>query len=146
MSQLPDFWRSQLSRPLDRFFEEFASPLYRRGDTTEQNKYGFNPQCEVSEDKSHYLMKFDLPGISKDQIKIELHENRLTISGERKEEKKNDTEKQHFSEVYYGSFTRAFTFPSQVDAERVQAKYENGILQIEIPKSESSRARQINVK
>jgi len=146
MSHYPDFWRSSLTRPLDRFFEDLTLPLQKRAEGTESSKYGFHPQCEVSEDKENYLMKFDLPGIPKDQIKIELHENRLTVSGERKEERKDENKKQHFSEVFYGSFTRSFTFPSPVDAERVSAEYDNGILNIHIPKTESNKARQINIK
>jgi HSP20 family protein len=69
-------------------------------------------------------MRFDLPGVSKDQIKIDLHENTLTVSGERKTERKEgDAEsKKHVSEVYYGSFMRSFTFPQTVDPERVEAR------------------------
>ena len=124
MSNFPSFWRggtsnpfrelSQLQSSLDRLFDGFG---------TQTAMQGFNPSCEVSEDKNGYHLKFDLPGLSKDQIRIDLHDNRLTVSGERKEEKKEDSKKRHFSEVYYGSFTRAFTFPAPVDAERVSASY-----------------------
>jgi len=146
MSQNLDFWRTGVARPLDRFFEEFMSPNFKRKDGLETSHGGFHPQCEVSESKEGYHMKFDLPGISKDQIKIELHENQLTVSGERKEERNVEDKKTHFSEVYYGSFTRSFTFPTQVDAEKVLAEYDNGVLNINIPKSEQSRSRQITIK
>ena len=148
MNRLPDFWRSNFSRPLDgfdRLFEDFGVLVPRRAEA-DAAKYGFNPQCEISEDKNSYLMKFDLPGVPKDQIKIDFHENRITVSGERKEEVKSDSNKKHLSEVFYGSFTRSFTFPTSVDAERVDAKYDSGILNISVPKSEVGRSRQINVK
>jgi len=146
MSQNLDFWRTGASRPLDRFFEEFMYPAFKRSDDQDTSHGAFHPRCVVSEVKEGYQMKFDLPGISKDQIKIELHENQLTVSGERKEQKSIEDQKTHFSEVYYGSFTRSFTFPTQVDAEKVNAEYENGVLSINIPKSELSRSRQITIK
>lgn len=145
MSNLPELWRANWSRDFDRFFDQLGGAALRRTDA-DLTKYGFNPQCEVTEDKMNYHLKVDLPGIPKDQIKIDLHENQLTVSGERKSEKKDDTKKYHFSEVFYGSFSRSITFPTTVDAEKVAATYENGILSITVPKSESTRTRQIIVR
>jgi HSP20 family protein len=145
MSNLPEMLRNPWVRDLDRFFDQVAWPSLRRGDA-DFAKQGFNPSCEVSEDKTGYHLKFDLPGIPKDQIKIDLHENQLTVSGERRSEKKEENKRQHFSEVFYGSFSRSLTFPSSVDAEKVSASYENGILNIMVPKSEASRTKQITIK
>jgi len=145
MSHLPELWRANWSRDLDRFFDQVGGSALRRSEA-DLTRYGFNPQCEVTEDKLNYHLKVDLPGIPKDQIKIDLHENQMTISGERKSEKIEDSKKQHFSEVFYGSFSRSISFPTTVDAEKVSASYENGILSIVVPKSESTRARQIVVK
>ncbi len=145
MSQLPEIWKTSFAKEFDRFFDQFWSPAGRRTEA-DLTKYGFNPSCEVNEDKAAYHLKFDLPGVPKDQIKIDLQENRLTVSGERKTEEKREEKTQHFSEVFYGSFSRSLTFPSPVDAERVSATYENGILNIHVPKSEASRTRQITVR
>ena len=145
MSHLPEMWRSTWAKDLDRLFDPSGWASLRRADP-DLTKYGFNPSCEVNEDKAGYQLRFDLPGVPKDQIKIDLHENQLTVSGERKAEKKEESKRQHFSEVFYGSFSRSITFPTTVDAERVSATYENGILNITVPKSEASRTRQITVK
>lgn len=138
-------WRDMmnLSKAFDRMLEDW--PVANRGELA---KYGFNPSCEVKEDKSAFYLKVDLPGVPKDGIKIDLHDNRLTLSGERSEEKKADEKdtRTHYSEVFYGSFTRTMTFPVAVDAEKTEARYENGVLTMTIPKKGTVGARQIAVK
>jgi HSP20 family protein len=154
MSHPLDFWRGSFMSPprenrfqsaFDRLFEDWAGARLNQG---EMQKYTFNPSCEVTESKTAYLVKFDLPGVPKEQIKIDLHEGYLTVSGERKEERKEEDKdrKRHFSEVFYGSFSRSFSFPTQVDAERVEARFDNGVLTVNVPKAEASRARQISVR
>lgn len=153
MSHPLDLWRgsvfgslrdNQFQRAVERLFDDWSVARPSRGDT---GPVLYNPHCEISETKNQYAVKVDLPGVEKDQIKIDLHEGQLTISGERKEEvKKEDDHKRHFSEFYYGSFSRSFTFPTPVDAERVEARYDAGVLNITIPKSGSTRTRQISVK
>ena len=146
MGNLPDSWRSNWMRDFDRFFETFAMPAALKQANADLAKYTANPSCEVTEDALAYHLKFDLPGIPKDQIKIDLHENRMTVSGERKDEKTADDKRRHFSEVYYGSFARSLTFPTSVNPEKVAANYENGVLSITVPKAEGHRARQITIK
>lgn len=156
MSNL-DFWRGsmlgpardlgQFQRAVDRLFDDWAG-WRASSKAAPAADYPVNPSCEISENKGAYLLKFDLPGLSKDQIKIDLHENRLTVSGERKEERKGEDEgrRQHFSELYYGSFMRSFVFPQTVDPEKVEARYENGVLTLNVAKASGSTARQITVK
>lgn len=153
MSNLLDLWKSpsinpfrelnQLQRAMDRVFDDMSTLNRKSGGANL-----LNPSCEVSEDKSSYLVRFDLPGIPKDQIKIELDENRLTVSGERKEEKNEEDshKKKHLSEMYYGSFYRSFTLPTAVDAEKSTASYDHGVLSISIPKAGGNKSRQIAVK
>jgi HSP20 family protein len=116
--------------------------------TTDMAKYNFNPNCEVNEDKNAYYLKVDLPGVPKENIKIDLHENRLTISGERKVEKaaEDKDSKTHFSEIFYGNFSRSMTFPMAVDAEKTEAKYDAGVLNLTITKKTTANSRQITVK
>jgi HSP20 family protein len=152
MNKNVDLWRNSWSpvRDWQRLFEQFdrdvASnfPASRRegGDSLD-----FNPSCDVSETATHYKLTFDLPGVPKENIKIDLHDNYLTVSGERRQEKKDDAKglKSHFSEVSYGSFMRSFTFPTKVDSEKVEAHYENGVLNVNIPKSAPAQARQITI-
>jgi len=147
-----DLWRGDSStfrdmntwsQMMDRVFRDAAPWAQSSGKETAG---AFLPACEVTEDKAHFYFKFDLPGLSKDQVKIELHDNLLTVTGERKEEKKEDSKRYHFSETSYGTFLRTFTLPTNVDAEKVEAKFENGVLNIAIAKTEVSKARQINIK
>lgn len=146
MSNLPDFFRGTAFRDMEKLFDDWNQwPVSLQKKMADLSQ-GFSPSCEVTENKEQYLLKFDLPGLTKDQIKVELHDNRLTVSGERKSEKKEETAKRHFSEVSYGSFLRTFTFPTPVDAERVEAKYDNGVLNLSIAKSDLAKIRQINIK
>ncbi len=150
MSNL-DLWRRNFSplrdmesfgKVFDRMLEDW--PATRK----DMAKYDFNPSCEVKEDKTAFYLKVDLPGVPKDAIKIDLNDNRLSISGERREEKKTEEKesKTYFSEMFYGSFSRSMTFPVAVDAEKTDARYEHGVLTMTIPKKSANGARQISVK
>lgn len=96
--------------------------------------FNWNPSCELNEDTTSYQFQFDLPGVTKDNIKIDVHENVLTVSGERREEKKSDDKKNHFSETFYGSFSRSFTLPTAINLDAVKASYDNGVLKVVVPK------------
>lgn len=133
---------SLVPRGLDRLLEDLYSPQARQ----RMEKAIVSPGAEVHETKNMYSIKFDLPGVSKEQIKIDLHENTLTVSGERSEERKNDDKKTHLSEIYYGSFSRSFTFPLSVDAEKVEAKYDKGVLTVDVPKKDATPQRQITIR
>ena len=91
-------------------------------------------------------MEVDLPGIKKEEVKIEVEENILRIQGERKEKRKSENAKQHYSEVFYGTFTREFMLPTSVEKETIKARYEDGVLFITIPKSAKSKAHQVNIE
>lgn len=150
MSNPLDFWRGglltrdrELGRFVERFFDDLSAPGWARESL---ERAAFNPSCEVKETPQNYLVRFDLPGVPKEQIKIDLHDGYLTVSGERKEEKKEEKDKSHFSEVRYGSFSRSFSFPTQVDAEKVEAKFDHGVLSISIPKKSATPARQISIR
>ncbi len=149
MNNYLDLWKSNtwnefgnINKLMDRMLRDPYSTLKYK------ELAQFNPNCEVTENKNQYIMKFEVPGIPKDQIKIELDENRLTVSGSKKEEKKEEDKdkKTHFSEMNYGSFMRTFTLPTPVNAEKVMATYDHGVLTVTLEKSEASRTRQIAIK
>ncbi len=148
MNRALDFWRNQFgpSRELQRFFDDFSKEPSWLSANGQKLGADFNPSCEVTENSNFYKMKFDLPGVPKDKINIDLHDNYLTVSGERTNELKQDEGKKHFSEVFYGQFTRSFSFPTQVDPEKVEAKFENGVLTVQVPKQSKSQARQVPIK
>jgi HSP20 family protein len=104
------------------------------------------PAVDVFEDKDAVRITVEVPGVNPDDIKISLEQNVLTISGEKQQVSEENTERVHRYERAYGSFTRSFTLPSSVDAERIEAQTDNGVLSIMIPKAEKAKPRQIQVK
>jgi len=99
----------------------------------------------LNEDKDNYYVEVDLPGIKKEDIQISLEDNILKVHGERKEKTKQENTTQHYSEVFYGSFTREFLLPVATEKEAVKARYEDGVLFITVPKSAKSKAHQIQI-
>jgi HSP20 family protein len=132
---------NQLQRAMDQLLSDFATVP-----APDASNGGFAPISEVEETKSHYVAKFELAGMEKDQIKVELHDNRLTVSGEKREEKKEDENHRHFSEFNYGTFFRSFSLPSATDPERIEAQFENGILTVKVPKADIAKIREVKIK
>ena len=133
---------SKLQRDIDKMFDDFLTPS-RMWNGNDQPT--FNPACDVEEDENQYLVSFDVPGISKDDIKIDLMNNVLTVSGERKTEREDKKNSQHLVERSYGQFRRTFALPATVEADKVEANYSDGVLTISIPKSEVAKPRQIKI-
>lgn len=106
----------------------------------------FHPHVDLHESDGFFLVSLDLPGIPEKDIKINVQDGRLTVSGERtREEQKADGLYRRF-ERSFGKFERAFQLPTNVDAEKIQARFENGVLEIMIPKAETLKARQIKIE
>lgn len=139
LSPFRDF--SQIQESFDRLFNEFANWKKTNG----MQELSFSPSCEISEEGDHYVLMFDLPGVKKDQVKVEADNDQLTIRAERNEEKKTDSKKKYLSEVYYGSYVRTFTLPGPIDEKKIDAKFENGVLTVMLPKGISTKAKQIPV-
>lgn len=107
----------------------------------------FQPAVDVEETNDYYLMSFDLPGIEKDAIKIDLSDNTLTVSGERVRESKSESEDgfQRF-ERSHGRFERRFQLPNKIDGDKIQARHENGVLEVMVPKAEVAKPKTIKVE
>ena len=105
----------------------------------------FNPAVEVSEDTGHYTVRADLPGLQKEDFSISVEKNRLTLKGERKEEKTTKEKGYHYSERSYGSFNRTMDFATDLQADQVKATYTNGVLEIVLPKSEEAKPNLVQV-
>jgi HSP20 family protein len=114
---------------IDRFFGE---SLARTGGSS----YSFVPKVDILENDSAYEISVAVPGLSKEDFKIDLNDSFLTISGERKFSKERKENNLHVVETQYGNFSRSFSLPENVDASRIAAKYNNGILEITVPKDE----------
>jgi HSP20 family protein len=100
----------------------------------------------VKETKDAYEVLADLPGMEKKDINISLHDNVLTVSGERKFEEKSEDENRYFQERTYGSFSRSFRLPYQVNQKDIRAEYKNGVLKVVLLKSEEAKPREIEIK
>lgn len=124
----------------DRIVNAFVTPTYA-------NTVGFQPTCDISESKDHYLVSFDMPGVKKEDIQIEVQGNQLVISGERQRELRTESgEATLRHERAYGKFERTFVLPASINVEKIEAQYENGVLNIALPKSESARGRAIQIQ
>jgi HSP20 family protein len=106
----------------------------------------FTPAVDISEKDKEYLVKAQLPGVKKDDVKVELLNGVLTLTGERKFEKEDKTEKLHRIESAYGAFTRSFVIPEDVLAEKIAADYKDGILFVHLPKTDIKKPATKTVK
>ncbi len=106
----------------------------------------FCPSCDCHENENYYFFSFDIPGIKKDDIKIEFKDHKLSVSGERRNEYKSQGKEACQSrERVYGKFQRTFTLPIPVKEENIEAQCKDGVLELLVPKTETSQARKIPV-
>ena len=130
----------ELQREIDRLFDEFF-----RSERRERSMY-FVPDLDIYEDEDNFYVEVEIPGMSKDEVKVKVEDNVLVISGEKKQEKETKKRNYHVVERCYGSFQRALNLPDYLDVDKIKASYSKGVLKIEIPKKESSKPRVIDVK
>lgn len=128
-SSLNDFTPTSFSNLIDRFFGESVA---RSGGSA----YSFVPRVDIIEQDNAFEVHVAVPGMNKDDFKIDLNDNFLTISGERKFTREKKENNFHSVETQYGTFSRSFSLPENVDAAKINAKYVNGILEVTIPKDE----------
>jgi len=102
------------------------------------------PVVDIEETEEAFAIKAELPGVEKDDVSINIDKGVLTIKGEKKTE--TEDKKRHRVECSYGSFVRSFTLPQSIKVDEVQAEYNNGILNLTIPKSEEAKPKEIEVK
>lgn len=124
----------------DRMVDQFTQPAYA-------STVNFQPSCDINETKDHYLVSFDMPGVKKNDIRIEVQGNQMVISGERQREmKEGDGETSLCHERVYGKFERTFTLPNSINADKIEAHHENGVLNVALPKAERVKGRTIQVQ
>lgn len=144
--QRPDVWNwsgfDQLTSLRDEINRLFESP--NGGGSDVFNTWA--PALDVYEDKENVVVRAEIPGMKKEDLDISLHDNVVTVSGERKHEKKYEGGQTSREERFFGRFTRSMKLPKQVDANAVKASYKDGILTITLPKAEEAKPRQIKIK
>ncbi len=109
---------------------------------------GFSPRIDISEDEKHIYVEAEIPGVKKDDLKLTLEDNILTIEGEKKVEEEKKDKNFFRNERVFGSFKRAFTLPVEVNPDKIDAKFDNGLLHVTFDKltEEHKNERIINVK
>jgi HSP20 family protein len=103
------------------------------------------PAMDLVETDDHFVLRADLPGLSEEDVNIEVEERVLTVSGERKAEHEVSKEGYHRVERAFGSFSRSLTLPEGIDAEAVTANFDRGVLEVQIPKPEERKPRKISI-
>ncbi len=138
-----DFFRPfrQLQREIDRIFEDFLLPETRRSFS-----FGFVPEIDVYETDDAITIEVEAPGMDKKDFKVQVEDGVLRICGEKKLEREKSDRNYHVVERSYGRFERAVRLPDYVDADKVKAKYENGVLTLTLPKKEEKKAKVVDVE
>jgi HSP20 family protein len=131
-----------MQEEMNRLFDDFfGRPLVR----AEGTEGVWSPSVDVSEDKDNVIVRAEMPGMKKEEVKISIQDNVLTLKGEKKQEKEEKDANYHRIERSYGSFSRSFTLPTAVKADKVKASYKDGMLNITLPKTEEAKPKEIPV-
>ncbi len=134
-------------RGLSRFIDDVIDEFVRWPFSVVREREGIVvPPIDISETDNELLVKAELPGISKKDIKLTLEENILTISGEKTEEREEKERNYYLVERRFGSFRRSVTLPVSIDPDKVKASYRDGVLTVTIPKREEAKVRKIKVE
>ncbi len=111
-----------------------------------QSARSVSPSVDITEDDDAYHVSVELPGATRSDVTVEVKDDVLTVRGEKRNERQDKKEQARRVERFYGSFSRSFTLPSNAAADRVSASFENGVLQIAIPKREEAKPRIVSIR
>lgn len=137
-----------VEREFNRFFNTFGRHFGisdGNGDEELENSV-WMPLTDIVEDKDNYILKLDLPGISKNDVKISYSDGQLMISGERKQEKESKDSRYHRLERSYGKYYRSFSLPQKIQEDKIDAEFKDGQLTIIVPKSEEVKPKELEIK
>jgi HSP20 family protein len=135
---------SSLQSEMNRLFSTFFdSPVASRGARGELQRWV--PAMDLVETEDHFVLRADLPGVAPGDVKIELEDNVLTVAGERRAEHEDKGEGFYRVERSFGGFQRSLTLPEGVDAEAIDASFDNGVLEVRIPKPEERKPRRVTI-
>ncbi|SMO63224.1 Hsp20/alpha crystallin family protein [Fodinibius sediminis] len=133
-----------IRRDMDRIFDDLIPSAWRM-DKDEKALGLWAPRTDMSETDDEYVVTVDLPGISKKEIEVNYQNNRLTISGERKKEEKEEKKDFIRKERYEGRFLRSFTLPTKVKDDDIKASFQDGVLTVHVPKAEVSKQKKVTI-
>ncbi|WP_041277852.1 Hsp20/alpha crystallin family protein [Desulfotalea psychrophila] len=135
-------WR-EIEDVFDRNIKRVPSRLSDLGFATSED---WTPKVDISETDKEFIIKAELPEVKREDVKVTVDKGVLTICGERKQEREEEGKTFHRVERYYGSFTRSFTLPENVDESKVDASYKDGMLNLKIEKTEEAKPTSIEVE
>lgn len=139
-SLAPSFMVEDVLEEFDHVVDSLMQPTYSK-------TIGFAPACDIHETNDAYFVSFDVPGVKKEDIKIQVQGSALVIAGERQREMKgHEKEAALRHERAYGKFERTFDLPSSINMEKIEAQYENGVLNVALPKAETEKPRTIQIQ
>tara|TARA_Y100000588_G_scaffold376568_1_gene454534 strand:+ start:173 stop:610 length:438 start_codon:yes stop_codon:yes gene_type:complete len=125
----------------DRYFDNFWNNREDR-----LSNFTWSPAVDIKETKEAIEVSAELPGLNKEEIDVDVANGVLSIKGEKKYKKESEGENARRTERAYGSFSRAFTLPAEVESDAISAVYKDGVLSIKLPKSEAAKSKRIEVK
>ncbi|MCB0390649.1 MAG: Hsp20/alpha crystallin family protein [Bdellovibrionales bacterium] len=142
MRHLSPFNQRDMWNDFDRLFDSFLSPSSREA---WDKLPAFNPRVDIKETDDYFLISTDLPGLTEADINIEVKDNVLTISGERKFEEEKKDDKFHRIERSYGKFSRSFQLPEQVDTDNIEARNEHGVFEVLVPRKKVEEKKTVKI-
>jgi HSP20 family protein len=145
VARVKNSWRplSDFHREMDELLDNFwVSPAIK---TQTDSSSQWRPACDVEEAEEHFLVTMELAGIPKEEVKLEVVDNQLLISGERQQKIRNKENGQWYTERSYGKFQRTFALPTGINTDQIEANYQDGILRIIVPKAEVAKPKQIKI-
>ena len=134
----------EIENMFDRYTRAVGWP--RSGSQEIMTTGDWSPRVDIAENDKEFVIKAEIPEVNKEDVKVSVDNGVLTIQGERKQEKEEKGKKFHRVERYYGSFTRSFILPENVDESKVKASFKDGMLNLNIPKTEKAKPKAIEVK
>ncbi len=134
----------ELQDVLDRYTRALGQPRVGSQEVIATGDWA--PRVDIAETDKAFEIKAEIPDVNKEDVRVTVHNGVLTIQGERKQEKEEKGKKFHRVERYYGSFTRSFTLPDNVDETKISALFKDGVLNIQIQKTEEAKPKSIEVK
>lgn len=144
--ELTPWRRSRELRPFWRDMDDFMTRFFKDMPMTREGAWGWVPTVDVTETDGNVMVKAELPGMEPKDIDIDITGDVLTLKGEKKSEEEKKDEKHYFRERHYGTFQRSFQLPAGVESDKVDASFKNGVLTVNIPKSEESKQKKIEIK
>ncbi|NWF89140.1 MAG: Hsp20/alpha crystallin family protein [Ignavibacteriaceae bacterium] len=137
-----------IEREFNKLFNAFGKRfgVSDSGADSEYENAVWMPLTDIKEDKDNYFVMLDLPGVSKEDVKVSYADGQLSISGERKQEKETKDSKYHRVERAYGKYYRSFTLPQQVKEDKIEAEFKDGQLTVTVPKAEEAKPKELEIK